>query len=219
MVKKLEDMRLVFFTVAATSTLALVIHACADSENEVPRFCWGGLVLYQNYCPNFINYSHQYTCVGGSSLGCACKTLFRAINGACVKKEECDTHAHGHSDIASGKRIMTLENAAPQPTEKTTNVPTDTVVGPRKTVHETVVRADGNYKTAKELIESSDVLELLMMSEELWVHHQCLCLKSTWMANGVNTVDRSLDCYAERTRLTVPDTIAHLAGTKRLIKM
>ncbi|KAL1474976.1 hypothetical protein MTO96_037631 [Rhipicephalus appendiculatus] len=177
-----EDMALLLIIVILTCKVAHIADACADSK-EAPRFCWGGQVLYQKYCPGFQNYS-QYTCFGGSSLGCACKTLYRAMDGQCVPYDQCDAHANRDVDIRTGRHLKR--------------------------------QLRRNCSTA---YKESKVLELLMMSEDSYVHDPCLCLKSTWLADSTEGAERTVDCYDYRKWLIVPHTIQNLEGKEKLMKI
>ncbi|KAL1474456.1 hypothetical protein MTO96_037957 [Rhipicephalus appendiculatus] len=198
--------------------VAHVSDACADSENQVPKFCWGGQVLHQAYCPDFENYS-QYTCVGGSSVGCACKKeLFRAVDGQCVQRHECAARAHREADIRSGTYMKRVGDAAGKTLGEVADITLKSVAVPEAT-YEATVPADDIHVAATQLIQSPDILELLMMSEDSWVHDQCLCLKSTRFADTLKGAERTVDCYAYRKRLIVPDTIENLRGTPILMKI
>ncbi|KAL1472663.1 hypothetical protein MTO96_039182, partial [Rhipicephalus appendiculatus] len=69
------------------------------------------------------------------------------------------------------------------------------------------------------LIKSPKVLELLMMSEDSYVHDPCLCLKSTWLADATEGAERTVDCYDYRKWLIVPHTIKNLEGKEKLMKI
>ncbi|XP_075724253.1 uncharacterized protein LOC119180076 isoform X2 [Rhipicephalus microplus] len=82
-------MNLLISILLTTCTVNAMTEACADSQNKEPRFCWGKQLLSQKYCKN-VKDLHRWTCIGGSSLGCACKTKFRADDGSCVEERECE---------------------------------------------------------------------------------------------------------------------------------
>uniref|UniRef100_A0A131Z082 Lipocalin n=1 Tax=Rhipicephalus appendiculatus TaxID=34631 RepID=A0A131Z082_RHIAP len=201
-------MALLLIIVILTCKVAHIADACADSK-EAPRFCWGGQVLYQKYCPGFQNYS-QYTCFGGSSLGCACKTLYRAMDGQCVPYDQCEAHANRDVDIRTGRHLKRVAEAPGETSKKMPVIPSNPVTVP----------GDSNYEeAARQLIKSPKVLELLMMSEDSYVHDPCLCLKSTWLADATEGAERTVDCYDYRKWLIVPHTIQNLEGKEKLMKI
>ncbi|XP_037523696.1 uncharacterized protein LOC119400861 [Rhipicephalus sanguineus] len=201
-------MALLLIVVILACKEAYITDACADSARQVPRFCWGGQYLNQLYCPDIKNKS-QWRCFGGSSVGCACKTLYRAMDGQCVELNQCAAHAHSEPDIRRGTRKKAVEHIAPKTPGETTDTPPNTVAVP----------VNSHYDAAKQLIQHQDVLELLMMSLESYAHDDCICLKSTRIAETITGAERTIECYAYRKHLKVPDTIANVEGSDKLLKI
>ncbi|XP_075724252.1 uncharacterized protein LOC119180076 isoform X1 [Rhipicephalus microplus] len=99
-------MNLLISILLTTCTVNAMTEACADSQNKEPRFCWGKQLLSQKYCKN-VKDLHRWTCIGGSSLGCACKTKFRADDGSCVEERECEDHVREKKTAATLVRTTT----------------------------------------------------------------------------------------------------------------
>ncbi|XP_075724257.1 uncharacterized protein LOC142766944 isoform X2 [Rhipicephalus microplus] len=200
-------MTLILIIVTLACNAAHIADACADWINEVPTFCWGGQRLHQHYCPG-IKDNSQYTCFRGSTLGCACSTLYRAMDGKCVRLEECGAHEHIGADIKSGTHMRRVGTSPLQPSRNAAVSATATVAAPVDDLH---------VRTTK-LIQRPDVLELLMMSVDSWVHNECLCLKSTRLEDTVQGANRTIDCYAYTKWLNPPVTIA-TTHAEKLVKL
>ncbi|XP_075725917.1 uncharacterized protein LOC142767657 isoform X2 [Rhipicephalus microplus] len=201
-------MALLFVFLIFTCKLTIIIYACADFANQEPRWCWGGETLNQLYCPNFSDMS-QWTCFGGSSLGCACRTLYRAMDGECVEYNKCAEHSLGEVDIRNGIRKRRATNEASETAKRMADMPPNTLAVP----------VDSDYEVTKQLIQNEDVLELLMMSLDSYVNNDCLCIKSERFGVTTHGAKRSIDCYAYRKHIIVPHTIASLEGTDKLMKI
>ncbi|KAK8767377.1 hypothetical protein V5799_005841 [Amblyomma americanum] len=52
---------------------------------------------------------------------------------------------------------------------------------------------------SKKVLQSNDDLFLLKVSSETWIDSYCLCMKSTFEANVINSSIRTIDCYSSYT--------------------
>lgn len=207
-VKEKKTMPLLLVVVILACMVSHVAEACADWINEVPRFCWGGQRLYQRYCPGFENNS-QYICFRGSTLGCACSTLFRAMDGKCVRYKDCAAHEHIGADIRRGTLMRRVGNAPSKASAKATVAATSNGAAPTGNI----------YQRTTKLMKSQGVLELLMMSVDSWVHNECLCLKSTRLKYSAEGAERTVECYAYRKWISPPVRIARIRRLQKLAKL
>ncbi|XP_075739728.1 uncharacterized protein LOC142785149 isoform X2 [Rhipicephalus microplus] len=132
------------------------------------------------------------------------------MDGKCVPYDQCGAHANRHVDIKSGKRLAQVGDPPGETSKSMAVLPPEPVAVP----------ADADKEeTARQLIQSPNNLELLMMSTESYVHDTCLCLTSTRLADTPKGAERTINCYDYRTWFIAAPAIKHLEGNKKLLKI
>ncbi|XP_075734224.1 uncharacterized protein LOC119175529 isoform X2 [Rhipicephalus microplus] len=174
-------------------TLQVCHVAISCPTNEKLGVCDGGANFPQLYCPGVDIEVNKWTCKPRKKIRCVCSgELRRSMDGKCVREEQCGkyTMLKANTHQSGGKYGDTSQL-----------LPVD------------------NYERTISLLKSFSTIELLMMSEETWVQGDCICMKSVFLAAGIEGAERTVECYAYRKISGAPPKLQGIVGMERMLKM
>ncbi|XP_075724445.1 uncharacterized protein LOC142767101 isoform X2 [Rhipicephalus microplus] len=182
------------FSLAMTVSLSIVKPVTGSCpEGSGPRFCNGAAIVPQLYCTG-VEHDDDWVCTRKRNVRCGCNAnLYRRHDRKCVKKDDCEDQSK-KQEIQQAVEIQT---------------PPTTTNGPQ----------NKKYKLTKKILQSQQIFDLLMVSEESWTSNDCLCIKSARLASTLEGAERTIECYTYITVSGAPQTTEYLVGTKKMVKI
>ncbi|XP_049523812.1 uncharacterized protein LOC125945648 [Dermacentor silvarum] len=145
-------------------------------ENTAAVICHGAAFVPQVYCNDAD--PEKWPCKRQRNIRCGCVAGYaRARNGECVRVTECD--------IRNDVRLI-YPYASNTQSEGNQN---------GKDVQGTNRELTGLGETVLELLKSTEHIYVTKISTHIERNDECVCLKSSFLVNGVDGVERTLECY------------------------